>query len=261
MGAAGIHPTAVISAAAALGAHVTIGPFTVVEDDVEIGDGCVIGPHVMIGSGTRLGKGCRIFKGAAVGLVPQDLKFGGESTTLQIGDHTTVREFCTLNRGTAASGRTVIGSNCLLMAYCHVAHDCVIGNHVVIANNLAMAGHVEVGDYVRIGGAVTIHQFVRIGTFAFIAAQARPFMDVVPYAMVGVEPTVITGTNRIGLERAGYNEERRFAIKRAYRILFRSNLSLESALERLQHDFPRNDDIALLIAFVRGSSRGLMRTG
>lgn len=255
-----VHPSAIIAEEVTLGDGVVVGPYTVIESDVTIGDGTEVGPHVMVGTGTRIGKSCRIFNGAAVGLIPQDLKFNNEKTYLHIGDNTTIREFCTLNRGTSASGKTVVGSNCLLMAYCHVAHDCVLGNHVVIANSLAMAGHVEVGDNVRIGGTVMIHQFTRIGTFAFIAAQARPFMDVVPFAMVGVEPTRITGTNKIGLERAGYDEKRRYAIKKAFRILFRQNLTLDKAIERLQEEFAGQQDVAEIVAFAKASPRGLLRT-
>jgi UDP-N-acetylglucosamine acyltransferase len=255
-----IHATAIIDSNVHIGENVNIGPYTVIEDDVVIGDECTVGSHVVIGSGTRIGNECRIFPGACIGLIPQDLKFKDEKTYLRIGDRTTIREFCTLNRGTVARGETVIGSDCLLMAYCHVAHDCVLGNHVIISNNLAMAGHVEVGDYVTIGGIVPIHQFTRIGSYAFIAAQARPFMDVVPYAMCGGEgKTKIVGINKIGLERRGFSGEQRRSINWAFRILFRESTTLGEAIDTLTQTFPGNKDIELLVSFIAKSERGIMR--
>jgi UDP-N-acetylglucosamine acyltransferase len=254
-----IHPTAIVDPDTRMGRGVEIGAYTVIEGDVEIGEGCRIWPHVMIGSGTRIGNGSRIFKGASVGLEPQDLKFKGEKTYLRIGENTTIREFCTLNRGTEARGETVIGNNCLLMAYCHVAHDCIIGDNVVIANCLAMAGHVEVGDNVGIGGIVPIHQFTRIGEYAYIAAVARPFMDVVPYALCGGDPSRIVGINKVGLDRHGFDQQRKQTIKRAYKILFRKNLLLDDALKMLEEKFGDNRDIEKLIAFCRKSERGIMR--
>ena len=255
-----IHPTAIIEPGSKIGTSVTVGPYTVIEGDVEIGDGCEIGPHVMIGEGTRIDQGCRIFNGACIGLIPQDKKFAGEKTNTFIGKNTLIREFVTINRGTSDSGETRIGDNCWIMAYCHIAHDCVLGNNVTISNNLAMAGHVQVGNHVTIGGIVPIHQFTRIGDYAFIAAVARPFMDVVPYAMCGGETeTRIVGVNKVGLERLGFSQERRQNIKRAYKILFRENLNTNDALARLNTTFPGNKDIELLTSFVSTSSRGIMR--
>ena len=254
-----IHPTAIVDPGARIGEGTSVGPYAVIEEDTRIGDNCSIGPHAMIGCGTRIGNGCRIFKSAAVGLIPQDLKFHGEKTFLRIGDNTTIREFCTLNRGTEARGETVIGSNCLLMAYCHVAHDCVLGDHVVIANNLAMAGHVEVGDHARIGGTVVIHQFCRIGAYAFLGVTTKVVMDILPFAMVAAEPTRIADINKVGLERAGFDSARRRAIKRAFRTIFRRGLELDDAIESLVHEYPDNQDVAEIVSFVRGSSRGILR--
>ena len=255
-----IHPTAILDSNVKLGADVTIGPYTVIEGDVEIGDRCAIGPHAMIGSGTRLGEGCQIFKSASIGLIPQDKKFAQEKTFTYIGNNTVIREFVTVNRGTADRGETRIGNNCWIMAYCHVAHDCVIGDDVTISNGLAMAGHVEVGNHVTIGGIVPVHQFTRIGDYAFVAAVSKPFMDVVPYAMCGGEGvTRIVGINKVGLERHGFSQERRQDIKRAYKVLFRENLSLSDALTKLESLYSGNSDIERIITFVKGSSRGIMR--
>ncbi|MBD3243729.1 MAG: acyl-ACP--UDP-N-acetylglucosamine O-acyltransferase [Chitinivibrionales bacterium] len=255
-----MHQTAVVADDARIGNDTTIGPYAVVESDVEIGPECSIGPHAVIGEGTRLGAGCRVFPGACVGLIPQDLKFAGEKTRLYVGEKTTIRECVTINRGTQASGETRVGSNCLLMAYSHVAHDCVVGDGVILANCAAVAGHVQIGDYAIVGGLVPIHQFTRIGAHAFLAAGARPFMDVVPFAMVGAEPTRIAGINKVGLERRGFSAERRNAIGKAFRILFRKGLRLDQAAQTLQKRFPGNEDVAQIAAFVSASSRGILRT-
>lgn len=256
-----IHPTAIIEQGSHVGADTVIGPYTVIEKDVIIGDRCVIGPHVMLGEGCRLDNECRIFKGAAVGLEPQDKKFHNEKTYTYIGKRTVLREFVTVNRGTVDRGETRIGDDCWIMAYCHVAHDCLLGNNVTISNGLAMAGHVEVGNYVTIGGIVPIHQFTRIGDYAIVGAVTRPFMDVVPFSMVGGEAeTRIIGINKVGLERHGFSEERRADIKRAYKILFRDGLQLADAIIALCEKFPSNDDIKLLVDFLqKPSKRGIMR--
>ena len=256
-----VHPTAIVEAGVEIGVDTVIGPYTVIEKDVIIGDKCSIGPHVMIGQGTRIDDGCTIFKGAAIGLAPQDKKFNNETTYTFIGKNTILREFVTVNRGTVDRGETRIGDNCWIMAYCHIAHDCVLGNDVTISNNLAMAGHVEVGNHVTIGGIVPIHQFTRIGDYAIVGAVARPFMDVVPYALCGGEAdTHIVGINKVGLERHGFSSERRTNIKRAYKTLFREGLSWTDAVVSLTSTFPGDKDIELLINFVNTKSkRGLMR--
>jgi UDP-N-acetylglucosamine acyltransferase len=255
-----IHPTAIIDANVHIGENVTIGPYSVIESDVQIGDGTSVGPHVMIGEGTRIGSKCRIFKSAAIGLIPQDKKFENEKTYTFIGDNTLLREFVTVNRGTTARGETRIGSDCWIMAYCHVAHDCLIGNEVTISNGLAMAGHVEVGNYVTIGGIVPVHQFTRIGDYAMVAAVSKPFSDVVPYAICGGEgESRIVGINKVGLERRGFSSQRRMNIKRAYKILFRENLSQSDALVKLGQEFPGDLDVKLLTDFVKASSRGIMK--
>lgn len=254
-----IHPSAIINADAQLGKNVSVGAYAVIDGDTVIGDDTSIGSHAYIADGARIGKNCRIFNGASISTIPQDLKFDNENTTLEIGDNTTVREFCTLNRGTNAHGKTTIGTRCLIMAYCHVAHDCIIGNNVIISNNLAMAGHVEVGDNVTIGGVVAIHQFCRIGDYAFIGATSYINMDVVPYALCAGNPANIKSINKIGLERRGYDVERQRKLKRAYRILFKDHPFITAAIEDLDKSFPDDNDVQVLSRFAKESSRGLIR--
>jgi UDP-N-acetylglucosamine acyltransferase len=258
---ASIHATAILAEDVAVGSGTVVGPYAVIESDVQIGSDCQIGPHTVIGSGTRLGSRCRVFAGASLGLIPQDLKFAGEKTYLYVGDDTTVRECATLNRGTKARGETRVGSHCLVMAYCHIGHDCVIGDHVVLANNLAMAGHVEVGNYATIGGIVPVHQFTRIGDYAFIAAAARPFQDVPPFALVGAEPTRIVGINKVGLERRGFTPQRRSDISRAFRVLFRKHKRFADGVAELCKSHPDNADVDMIVKFCEASTRGIMRMG
>jgi UDP-N-acetylglucosamine acyltransferase len=254
-----IHPTAIVDSGAQLGADVSVGPYAVIEHDVTIGDATRIGSHAIIGAHTHMGKENRIFHGAAVGLIPQDLKFSGEKTTLRIGDRNIIREFCTINRGTAARGETVIGSDCAILAYCHIAHDCVIGDRLIVSNNLAMAGHVTVGNNVTIGGVCSFHQFTRVGDHVMIQATSYVTQDIVPFALTGTEPVRIVDVNKIGLERRGFLPERIQAIKRAFKMLFRENLRLEEAVVKLEESFSGNDDIRLMLQFIKGSERGLLR--
>ncbi|MDR2728055.1 MAG: acyl-ACP--UDP-N-acetylglucosamine O-acyltransferase [Chitinispirillales bacterium] len=255
----GIHPTAVIEPGTLIGSDVTIGPYTVIESDVEIDDGAVIGPHVVLGEGTRIGKRCRIFKGAAIGLEPQDKKYAGEKTHTFIGEGTVLREFVTVNRGTAASGATKIGVNGWIMAYCHIAHDCVLGDGVTISNALAMAGHVTVGNFVTIGGMVAVHQFVRIGDYAMVGALAKLVSDIVPYALTGTDPLRVAGFNKVGLERRGFSADQITNIKRAYKILFREDLQLKDAISKLETEYPDSAEVKNIVDFVKGSERSILR--
>lgn len=257
--ATNLHSTAIIEPGVQIGEDVTIGPFAVIAADTEIGDRCEIGPHVVIGEGTRMGEGCRIFPGAAIGLIPQDKKFIGEKTGTVIGNNTLIREYVTINRGSAANGETRIGDDCWIMAYCHVAHDCIIGNDVTISNSLAMAGHVSVGNHVTIGGVCSFHQFTRIGDYAFIQATSYITQDVLPFALTGADPVRIVDINKIGLERRGFSETRRRDIRRAFKILFRENRKLDEAVATLEQEFNGNADIDILTSFIRSSSRGIMR--
>ncbi len=254
-----IHPTAVIEPGTEIGVGVKIGPYAVIESDVVIGDRCEIGAHAIIGEGTRLDERCRVFSGAAIGLIPQDKKYTGEKPHTVIGKNTLIREYVTINRGSAARGETRIGDDCWIMAYCHVAHDCIIGNDVTISNSLAMAGHVEIGDHVTIGGVCSFHQFTHIGDYAFIQATSYVHQDVLPFALTGASPVRIVDINKIGLERHGFTEERKRDIRRAFKILFRESLTLGDSIARLRNEFPGNPDIASIISFAQGSTRGLMR--
>ena len=255
-----IHPTAVIDSNAYIGERVTIGPFAVIENNVTIGDNCEIGSHVLVANGTTLGKSCKIFHGASIGTIPQDLKYKGEDTVLIIGDNTIIREFCTINRGTIANGKTVIGNNCALLAYCHIAHDCILGDNIVISNSLQMAGHIEVGDYVNIGGVVAMHQFCRIGDHAFIGARSLILKDVIPFALLAAGASGkerILGINKVGLERRGFDSERRAKIKRAFKILYRDGLEVREALIELVKEFPDDGDVIKIITFIEKSERGI----
>ncbi len=252
-----IHATAVIGKSAVLGEGVTVGPFTVIEDDVEIGDGTTIWPHVHIASGARIGSECKIHSGAVLANEPQDLKFSGEKTYLYLGDRNVVRECVTLNRGTMATGKTVIGSDNLFMAYSHVGHDCVIGNHVVVANCVPFGGHCEVGDYVVIGGLAAVHQFVRIGRFSMVGGVARASLDVPPFVMAGGHESFrYEGLNSIGLKRRGFSSEKITLIKDAYRILFQSGLLLSNALDRVTSELPQEPEIIEILDFFASGTHG-----
>jgi UDP-N-acetylglucosamine acyltransferase len=256
-GATEVHPTAIVHPDAMLGEGVTVGPWALIGPRVYVGDGTEIGPRALVERDTRIGEDCRIANGAVLGSDPQDLKFKGEQTTLQIGDRTVVREYATLNRGTSASGRTVVGSDCLLMAYTHVAHDCEIGNHVVLANAVNMAGHVLIEDWAIVGGLTPIHQFVRIGAHAFIGGGSRIPQDIPPYCRAAGNPPRLYGLNSVGLERRGFSEDVRKALKQAYRILFQSNETLSKALDRVEEEVAGLPQVLHLVEFVRGSERGV----
>jgi len=256
-GATEVHPTAIVHPEAVLGEGVVVGPWALIGPRVHVGDGTEIGPRVLVERDTRIGEDCRLANGAVLGSDPQDLKFKGEQTTLEVGDRTVVREFATLNRGTSASGRTMVGSDCLLMAYSHVAHDCEIGNHVVLANSVNMAGHVVIEDWAIVGGLTPIHQFVRIGAHAFIGGGSRIPQDIPPYCRAAGSPPRLYGLNSVGLERRGFSEEVRKALKQAYRILFQSNDNLSRALDRVDEQVAGLPQVRHLVEFVRGSERGV----
>lgn len=250
------HPTALIDDDAEVAESAAVGPFAVVGPGVRLEPGVRVGPHVLVERNTRVGAGCELHKGAVVGTDPQDLKYGGEETWLEVGSGTVVREYATLNRGTAASGTTVVGSDCLVMAYAHVAHDCRLGEGVILANSVAMGGHVEIGDRAIVGGLVAIHQFVRIGRHAFVGGGSRLSQDVAPYVTVAGNPCEAYGINTEGLRRRGVGEERIRALKRAYRTLFRSEQHLGRALDELEGG-DAIPEVEALIEFVRASERGI----
>ena len=253
----GIHATAVIDASAEIADDVTVGPYTVIGPNVRIGAGSVIGPHVHIVRDTILGAGCKVHHGAALGGDPQDLKYNDEPAQLIVGDNTVVREFVTLNRGTSAHGRTEVGSNCLIMAYAHVAHDCVIGNHVILANSVNMGGHVLIEDNVIVGGLTALHQFVRVGKHAFVGGSAAVMKDVPPYVKAAGNPLKLYGLNSVGLQRRGFPEATRMTLKRAYRMIFSSSLNISQALEQAQRELEITPDVEHFLSFIEASQRGV----
>lgn len=257
---AAIHKTAIVHPAAQLGEGVQVGPYSIIEGNTEIGDRAEIHSHVLIASGARIGKECRIFNGAVVSTVPQDLKFKGEDSMLSIGDRTTIREYATLNRGTSdAGGATRIGSDCLIMAYTHVAHDCHIGNRVILANAVNLAGHVVIEDYASIGGLVPVHQFTRIGQHAFIGGGYRVAQDVPPYILAAGEPLRFNGLNAVGLKRRNFTEHAISQLKKAYRLLFRSGKNVTQALQAIRDEMEITPEVQQVIQFYESSERGVIR--
>lgn len=254
---ANVHATAIVDPDTELGADVTVGPYTVIGPNVTVGDGATIGPHVIIERDTRIGEGCHIHSGAVLGGDPQDLKYAGESSELVIGDRTTIREFVTLNRGTAAKGRTEIGSDCLLMAYAHVAHDCMIGSHVVISNAVTMGGHVSIDDWAVVGGVTAIHQFVRVGCHAFVGGKAAVRKDVPPYVRAAGNPVRLVRLNTVGLKRRGFSESVMTELRRAYRLFFQSKLNVSQALERASIELSPIPEVQRFLAFIARSERGV----
>jgi UDP-N-acetylglucosamine acyltransferase len=248
-----IHPDAII------GEGVTISPFAYIEGDVVIGDGTWIGPHVTIMDGARIGRHCRIFPGAVVGAIPQDLKYDGEYATLEIGDHVTIREYCTLNKGTRANDRTVIGDHCLLMAYVHVAHDCMLGKHVILANNVNLAGHIEVGDWAVLGGLTGVHQFVKIGPHVMVGGGCIVRKDIPPYVKAARVPLAYNGVNSVGLRRRGFTSEQIHTIQDIYRILFVRGNNITQALQQIERTMPPSEERDAILDFVRAADRGIMK--
>jgi UDP-N-acetylglucosamine acyltransferase len=254
---AGIHATAVIDPGARIGERVLIGPYCVLGPGAVLHDDVTLGAHVVIERDTTIGAGSRIASGAVLGGDPQDLKYAGESTELVVGERTQIREYVTLNRGTAAHGRTQVGDDCLIMAYAHVAHDCIIGNRVVIANAVNMGGHVEIGDWVVVGGMSAIHQFAKIGAHAFIGGMAAVRKDVPPFVKASGNPLKLYGLNSVGLQRRGIPEAARLELRRAYRTLFRSRLNLKDALARARSELEPYPEVQLLLDFYAQSERGV----
>ncbi|MFK7908150.1 MAG: acyl-ACP--UDP-N-acetylglucosamine O-acyltransferase [Chitinophagales bacterium] len=243
-----------------IGKNVTIGPFCYIEEGVEIGEGTRIEPHVTIYKGAIIGKHCHIFPGAVIAAIPQDLKYQGEETTVQIGDHTTIREYVTINKGTAYSGKTTIGKHCLLMAYVHIAHDCVLGNHVILANDVNLAGHVEIEDWAILEGTVAVQQFIRIGRHSFIAGGSLVRKNVPPYVKAAREPLAYAGINSVGLNRRGFEDSAIKNIQNIYREIFIRGQSLSSALEIIESDSMNSEEKGHILTFIRNSPKGIMKS-
>jgi len=253
-----IDSRAVVSPKAEIAEDVEIGPFSIIEADVIIESGTRISSCSLIASGSRIGKNCSISHGAVIGTLPQDLKFGGEYTTVQIGENTVIREFCTINRGTKATHITFVGSHCLLMIYSHIAHDCHIGNNVILANSVNMGGHVVIEDYVIVGGVVPIHQFVRIGKHSFIGGGFRVDRDVPPYILAAGYPLKYMGLNIVGLKRRNFSKESLAAIKSAYRLIYQANLNRSQALEQIKNSDLKTPEVDDIYNFIINSERGII---
>ena len=253
------QPLAYIHTDAKIAPTVVIEPFVTIDKNVVIGDGTRIGSNVTIMEGVRIGKNCNIFPGAVIGAVPQDLKFKGEDSLAIIGDNTTIREFVTVNRGTAAKGKTVVGNNCLIMAYCHVAHDCVVGNNVIMGNTCQLAGEVEVDDFAILGGGCLVHQFTRIGSHVMVQGGSKIGKDVPPFVKAGREPLSYAGINSVGLRRRAYTNEQIREIQDTYRYLYQSGMNTTHAIERIEAELPATKERDEILLFVRNSPRGIIK--
>lgn len=253
------QPLAYIHPDAKIAPHVTVDPFVTIDRNVEIGEGTHIYSNVTIMEGARIGKNVTIFPGAVIAAIPQDLKFRGENTTAIIGDNTTIRECVTVNRGTAAKGKTIVGSNCLIMAYSHIAHDCKVGDNVIIANASQLAGEVEIDNYAVVGGGALIHQFTHVGAHVMIQGGAKINKDIPPFVKAARDPIAYTGINSIGLRRRGFTNEQIREIQDVYRYLYLSQLNVSDAVERIEAELPASKERDEIIMFIRNSKRGIIR--
>lgn len=254
-----INPMTYIDPDAKLHPTVKIDPFSVIHKNVEIGEGTWIGSNVTIMEGARIGKNCRIFPGAVLSAIPQDLKFAGEQTEVFIGDNTTIREFVTIHRGTKDKLKTVIGNNCLIMAYCHIAHDCFVGDHCILSNNTTLAGHISIGDYAILAGLTAVHQFCKIGAHSFITGGSLVRKDVPPFVKAAREPLSYVGVNSVGLKRRGYSLEKINQILDVYRVLYVRGYSVSHALRIIETQLPATDERDEILTFIRESNRGIMK--
>ncbi|WP_010253763.1 acyl-ACP--UDP-N-acetylglucosamine O-acyltransferase [Myroides injenensis] len=253
------QPLAYVHPGAKIARNVVIEPFTTIHNNVEIGEGTWIGSNVTIMEGARIGKNCKIFPGAVISAEPQDLKFEGEITTVEIGDNTTIRECVTINRGTKDRYKTVVGKNCLIQAYSHIAHDCFVGDNCIFSNSSTLAGHVTVGDYVVLAGLVAVHQFCTIGSHSFITGGTLVRKDVPPYIKAAREPISYAGINSVGLRRRGFEPEKIREIQEIYRTLYQKNFNTSQALELIEAEMEATPERDEIIMFIRNSSRGIMR--
>lgn len=254
-----ISPNAFVHPNAKIGKDVTIEPFAYIDDNTEIGDGSYIMSSANIRWGARLGSNCTIFPGAVIAGIPQDLKFQGEDSLAVIGSNTTIREAVTVSRGTKAKGVTLVGSNCLLMAYSHVAHDCIVKDHVILGNSTQLAGEVEVEDYAILSGGTLVHQFSRIGKHVMIQGGTRLGKDIPPYIIAGREPVSYAGINLVGLRRRGYSIEKINQIQEIYRIIYQSGFNVSDAISKIEQEFPATEEMLEIVNFVKGSPRGIVR--
>ncbi|MDR2232176.1 MAG: acyl-ACP--UDP-N-acetylglucosamine O-acyltransferase [Tannerella sp.] len=248
-----IHPEAII------GKNVSVGPFALIDKDVIIGDNCRIHPHAIIYEGARIGNNCEVFPGAVIAGIPQDLKFKGEVTTVEIGNNTTIRECVTVNRGTASKGRTIVGSNCLIMAYSHIAHDCEIKDQVIIGNATQLAGEVEIDDFAIISGGALVHQFTRISKHVMIQGGSRVGKDIPPYTLIGRDPIVYCGINIVGLRRRGFTNDQVYQIQDIYRTIYSRGLNNTDAIQCIETEYEVTEERNLILEFIKSSKRGIVR--
>jgi UDP-N-acetylglucosamine acyltransferase len=254
-----LSPSAIIHPEAIIGENVIIDPFAVIEKDVVIGDNCHIYPHTTILDGARISSDCQIFPGAVIAGIPQDLKFAGEASTAEIGHHTTIRECATINRGTRTTGKTVVGNNCLIMAYSHVAHDCVIKDHVIIGNACQIAGEVKIDNFAIISGGALVHQFVRISQHVMIQGGSRVGKDIPPYTLIGREPITYCGINIVGLRRRGFTNQQVYLIQDIYRTLYTRGLNNSEALKAIENEYEPSVERDLILHFIKSSERGIVK--
>lgn len=253
-----IHPSAIISSDAEIASDVEIGAYAIIGDNCTVGSGCVISPRATLEQNVTLGLNVKVGVGTILGGLPQDLKFAGEETTVEIGDGTIIREYTTINRGTAHSFKTTVGRNCMLMSYVHVGHDCHVGNNVILSNMAQLAGHVTIDDKAIVSGLCAVHQFVRIGRHSFIGGCSRVAKDIPPFLKAVGNPVRLYGLNTVGLQRSGMDEATILELKRAYRVFFRSDLNVTQAIERAQTELEPLREVQELIQFVEASERGVV---
>ena len=256
---ADIHDTAIIHPNAKIGDGTSIGPYSIIGEHVKLGSNCRIGSSVLIEGHTALGENNRVFHGAAIGTIPQDLKYGGALSYVRIGDNNVMREYVTINCATDEGESTLIGNENLLMAYVHVAHNCLLGDHVILANSVNLAGHVNIQDYAIIGGVVPVHQFVTVGAHSFIGGGSRIPKDIPPFVKVAGNPPRISGINAVGLQRRGFTSEQISQIKQAYKYLYRSGLNVTQALELIEKELPRTPEVMMFVDFINESRRGITK--
>jgi len=254
-----IHSTAIIHSKAEVGNSCEIGPYVVIGENVKLGDNVTVMSHTVIDGWTTIGSGCRIFPHAVIGMLTQDTKYKGGKSYVEIGENTTIREFATVHLATAPEGKTIVGDNCLLLAYSHVAHECIVGNDVIMSNGATLAGHVTLQDKVIIGGLSGVHQFCRIGKFAFVGGCSKVVQDVPPCMLGEGDPFKIYGPNMVGLERNNFSEEAKETIKKVYKVLYRSSLNVSQALEKIKKDLPQTKEVIDIIQFIEQSERGITK--
>lgn len=259
---ANIHPLACVHPNAKLAESVTVGPYAYIAEHVEIGEGTNILPHATIFDYVKIGKDCNVFPGAVVGAVPQDLKFDGEVTYVEIGDRVNIRECATINRGTKASGKglTKVGSDTLIMSYAHIAHDCCVGNHCILVSYVGIAGETEVNDWAILGGGTVAHQFTKVGTHAMIAGGSKLNKDIPPYSLCGHDPISYVGINLVGLRRRGFTADQIRTIKDIYDVIFASDMNVTDACKKVEETFPQSEERDTILGFIRASKRGIVRS-